>query len=121
MSNTPQNCIVWFEIPVTDLGKGIAFYEAVTGGPLAREQMGPDEVAIFKSPGVAGHLCVGEAGQAGKGPTLHLACAGTAEDASARVIAAGGQVVSPVMAIPQGRFAYALDPYGNSIGLFEAA
>jgi predicted enzyme related to lactoylglutathione lyase len=31
----------------------------------------------------------------------------------------GGKVLSPVITIPPGRFAYATDPDGNSIGLFE--
>jgi predicted enzyme related to lactoylglutathione lyase len=35
-----------------------------------------------------------------------------------RVTANGGQVVSPVVQIPSGRFAYCLDPDGNSFGLF---
>jgi predicted enzyme related to lactoylglutathione lyase len=35
-----------------------------------------------------------------------------------RVTANGGQVVSSVVQIPSGRFAYCLDPDGNSFGLF---
>ena len=30
----------------------------------------------------------------------------------------GGEVVSPIITIPAGRFAYCLDPDGNSFGLF---
>jgi predicted enzyme related to lactoylglutathione lyase len=36
-----------------------------------------------------------------------------------RVKDAGGQVVSPPITIPPGRFFYAVDPFGNSIGFFE--
>ena len=36
-----------------------------------------------------------------------------------RVTENGGTVVSPVIEIPAGRFAYCLDPDGNSIGLFN--
>jgi len=35
-----------------------------------------------------------------------------------RVTANGGQVVSPIISIPSGRFVYCLDPDGNSFGLF---
>ncbi len=38
----------------------------------------------------------------------------------ARVFDSGGEVVSPVIDIPAGRFAYCLDPDGNSFGLFAA-
>jgi predicted enzyme related to lactoylglutathione lyase len=34
------------------------------------------------------------------------------------VVPAGGKVVSDPIAIPAGRFAYCLDPDGNSFGLF---
>ena len=43
------------------------------------------------------------------------------ENALARVPANGGAVDSPIIDIPQGRFAYTRDPDGNRIGLFEAA
>ncbi len=41
------------------------------------------------------------------------------EAGMARCFDAGGQVVSPIIEIPPGRFAYAKDLDGNSIGLFE--
>ena len=37
-----------------------------------------------------------------------------------RVWEAGGKVVSDPISIPDGRFAYTLDPDGNSFGLFSA-
>ena len=41
------------------------------------------------------------------------------EQAMAACTKGGGAVVSPVITIPPGRFCYATDPDGNSIGLFE--
>ena len=41
------------------------------------------------------------------------------EAALERVKNAGGEVVSDVIWIPAGRFAYCLDPDGNSIGVFS--
>jgi predicted enzyme related to lactoylglutathione lyase len=40
------------------------------------------------------------------------------EDALKRVGESGGKVVSDIVTIPPGRFAYCTDPDGNSIGLF---
>jgi len=39
----------------------------------------------------------------------------------ARCDDAGCKVVSPIVEIPPGRFAYARDLDGNSLGLFESA
>ena len=37
-----KNAIAWFEIPTTQLDRAQAFYEAVLGQPLRRENMGPE-------------------------------------------------------------------------------
>lgn len=124
MSKAPANSIAWFEIPVRDLGKGKAFYGAVTGYQLKDEQMGPNPTAIFAYSGdrataISGHLYVGDPAGKGSGATVHL-YADELEAALARVGEAGGEVVSPIIAIPAGRFAYCRDPDGNSFGLFSA-
>lgn len=119
---TPTNAIVWFEIPVRDLDKGKTFYGKVTGQTLKDEQMGPNPTAIFAYSGndnVSGHLYVGEPAAKGSGNTVHLAV-DRLEPALERVGEAGGEVVSPIIAIPAGRFAYCRDPDGNSFGLFSA-
>jgi uncharacterized protein len=118
---TPANAVVWFEIPVTDLAKSKAFYGSVLQEELEDQAMGPNLTAIFspaKGPGVSGHLYVGKPGTPGSGNTVHLAAPEPLEESMARLQAHGGQVVSPVIEIPAGRFAYCLDPDGNSIGLF---
>lgn len=125
MAHTPTHSAVWFELPVADLDRAIAFYSAATGATITREQMGPDVTATFKpadpATGVAGHLYKGKPAGDGTGPTVHLSAEGTVEAMMERVRAAGGQVVSPAIEIPPGRFFYATDPDGNSIGLFERA
>ena len=70
--------------------------------------------------GTGGHLYPGTPAP-GTGPTVHLAIAGTVDPAMTRCTAGGGAIVSPVITIPPGRFCYATDPDGNSIGLFEVA
>lgn len=123
MTYAPENFVVWTEIPVTDMEAGIAFYSAVTGADLTLDTSGPNPMAIFKprdpKAGVAGNLYPGKPAARGEGPTIHLAAHGRSEEAMERVTAAGGEVVSPPIEIPEGRFFYAVDPFGNSVGFFE--
>ena len=67
---------------------------------------------------VAGHLYPGKPAAHGTGTTIHLAVADL-EDGLERVKTNGGEVVSPIITIPAGRFAYCVDPDGNSFGLFN--
>ncbi|WP_375279696.1 VOC family protein [Pseudooctadecabacter sp.] len=119
-----QAYVVWTEIPVTNLRAAADFYAEVFGWTMDIVQMGPNEVAMFNAltddddNAVAGHLYQGTPA-AGSGPTIHIALPGTVEDGAKRCVAAGGQVMGPVIDIPQGRFQYATDPDGNSIALFE--
>ncbi|MCA8882052.1 MAG: VOC family protein [Rhodobacteraceae bacterium] len=123
MSFTPKDFTVWIEIPVRDLDKAVEYYARVTGADLIPEEIGPNRTARFPTAakGVAGHLYEGAPAPEGAGPTIHLMFDGPLETALERVWEAGGKVVSDPISIPDGRFAYTLDPDGNSIGLFEAA
>ncbi len=122
---SPQHTTVWAELPVTDLDKGIAFYSAVTGLEINKTDMDGNVMGMFKvsddMTGVAGHLYQGKPAGDGSGPTVHLLAMGKLEEVMQRVTKAGGDVVSEPIAIPAGRFFYAKDPDGNSIGLFEAS
>lgn len=117
----PQSAVVWFEIPTSNMDRSKAFYREVTGMSLRDQNEGPNPMAIFNvqdpQTGVAGHLYPGVPSQ-GSGPTVHLSIEGDLESALDRVRASGGKVVSEVIEIPAGRFAYCEDPDGNSIGLF---
>ena len=124
MTHTPANSLVWGEIPVTDLDRAAAFYAAVTGMTGTPNTTGPNPMVDFLPSGGAGvglHLYPGTPASNGAGPTLHLSAGGALEDTMARVTEAGGTVVSPIVTIPPGRFFYAIDPDGNSVGLFETA
>ena len=121
MSEQPKNTCVWFEIPCTDLDKSTKFYETVLGLKMTRDDNGPNPMVAFTSmedAGVSGHLYPGKPQAAGTGSTIHFGVTDKLEDAMERVPGAGGQVVSPIIPIPVGRFVYCLDPDGNSIGLF---
>lgn len=121
MSDQPKNTAVWFEIPVTDLDAAKRFYEEALSIEMTRNDDGPNPMVMFSGMadmGVSGHLYPGKPSDGGAGNTIHLAVGGSLDDAMARVKAAGGEVVSPVIGIPAGSFFYATDPDGNSIGLF---
>ena len=124
MSTVPTHAVVWFEIPVTDLAKSTAFYQAITQHEMVQTEMGGQAMSIFPTTdpatGVSGNLVEGKPAGEGAGPTLHLVCKGKLEDTIQRVWDAGGRVVSPEVVIPEGRFAYCLDLDGNSISIFEA-
>jgi uncharacterized protein len=117
----PVNAVAWFEIPVTDMKRSRAFYEGVLGHAMS-DMEGPNPMAAFAAAGerpVSGHIYPGRPAAAGTGPTIHFAVTGSLEDALARVTDNGGSVVSPIIEIAAGRFAYCLDPDGNSFGLFR--
>ncbi|SEW30799.1 hypothetical protein SAMN04488515_2180 [Cognatiyoonia koreensis] len=119
---TAKPTVVWTEIPVTDLAKAQQFYETVFGFKMAMDDTGPNPIVNFDADldGIGGHLYPGEPAS-GNGPTIHLATPDKLEAAMERCTKAGGKMISPIVAIPPGRFAYATDPDGNSIGLFEPA
>jgi uncharacterized protein len=123
MGFQPEHFVCWAEIPVTDMEKGMAFYSAVTGADLELDASGPNPMANLRpkdmNAGVGGHLYPGKPAANGEGPTIHLVAEGRLEDVMERVKTAGGQVISPPITIPPGRFFYAIDPFGNSVGLFE--
>ena len=114
--------VVWNEIPTSNLEAAIPFYEKVFGYKLVIDEMpgGRQAIMMGDETSVGASLYVGQSAE-GKGPALHLAIDGKVEDACTRVTGAGGKVVSEIITIPQGRFAYALDLDGNRLGLFEAA
>ena len=119
---TDRAIMVWGEIPVTDMDKSVAFYNAVFGYTMEIDHSGPNPMAtlggLMNTAGA--HLYPGQPAADG-GNTIHLGLMDDLESGMARCTAAGGEVVSPPISIPAGRFAYAKDLDGNSIGLFEAA
>lgn len=123
MTSAPANTLVWGEVPVRDLDRAMAFYGNVFGFEMSVDESGPNPMSLFsyQPGGAAGHLYPGEPAAPGTGPTLHLLVPDMLEDAAGRCEKAGGTIKSDPIPLPMGRFQYALDPDGNSIGLFEAA
>ena len=122
MPFTPDNALVWSEIPTTDLDAAIAFYQAVFDWDIEKQTDGPNPVGMIKtaSPsGSAGHIYPGQPADNGQGPTPHYLVPDTIEAATERLVAAGGTKVSDPIPFPGGRFLYAQDPDGNSIGQYQ--
>ena len=125
MPFTPTNPFVWIEIPVTDMDRAIGFYSKVFGYEFKIDTSGANPMAMFSAKdfetGVAGHLYPGKPAAKGTGITAHMEIADDLDAAKARVIEAGGTIEldGHVVEIPFGKFCYATDPDGNSIGLYE--
>lgn len=122
MTELPFNHLAWAEIPVSDMAKAQAFYEAVLHLKMAPYEGGANAMASFGAmdqAGVSAHIYPGKPAGDGSGPSVHLTVSDRLEDAMERVKQAGGTVLSEPIPIPYGRFVYILDLDGNSIGLFE--
>lgn len=117
-----QPIVVWSEIPVSDMKKAVAFYNEVFDWQMTIDESGPNPMAILggNMNTAGGHLYPGTPAS-GDGPTVHIAVSDRLEDATIRCRKAGGKVIGDIVTIPPGRFVYANDPDGNSIGLFEPA
>lgn len=123
MAGAPSHSVVWFELPAADLDRATQFYETVFKTKLVlTTENTPNPYATFPTAdgmGVSGHIYPGKPAN-GEGPTLHLPVPDNLEATIERLKDAGGTLLDmPIITIPPGRFAYALDIEGNSIGLFE--
>jgi len=86
MSFKPANTVAWTEIPVTDLDKGIAFYETVFDFEISRVDNGPNPIAVFSASdqsGISGHLYPGKPADQGQGGGVAMAQA--AEEALIKI------------------------------------
>jgi len=125
MPFTPTNPFVWIEMPVTDMDRAMAFYSKVFGYDFEVDTSGPNPTAMFTpkdvQTGTAGYLYPGKPAAKGTGMSAHMEIPDDLDAAKARVIEAGGsfELDGAVIEMPFGRFSYALDPDGNSLGLFE--
>lgn len=115
----PNILVVWTEIPVRDMDRAMKFYGDTFNWTLTRDDTGPNPMAVFNDDmgAVGGHLYPGTPG--GDGPTPHIAVPDSLEATMARCFEAGGRIEGEPVEIPVGRFVYARDTEGNSIGFFE--
>ena len=110
--------ISWFDIPVSDMARAIAFYERVTSQKLKRMPVGEDrETALFESDGCL--FCAPEDEPSHFGSRIYFNADSGIDDWLSRVEAAGGKTLVPKTPIGGGRgfFAYFEDSEGNRVGL----
>lgn len=120
-----QNAINWFEIPVSNMNRAIAFYEAMSGRSLRREPFGPpgSELAVFTMPeeaSVQGALMFSPDGKpSASGTLVYLNAAPSIDAWLGRVVANGGSVAMPKFELPDGNgwIAQIMDTEGNRVGL----
>ena len=111
--------MVWFEIPVLDLARAMAFYEAVLGVPLERRVTDGHEMAVFLEPeGAVGALAHGESYVPSLDGCRVYFDVTDAEQVLDRAVAAGGRVLYPVTEVEPGiRVAEFADCEGNRIAV----
>jgi uncharacterized protein len=127
----PRNAIDWFEIPVRQMDRAVAFYEALLAVPIRRERIGTAELGVFvygdgaPGKGVGGCLLGGADAPepSTSGSLVYLAARPTLDAVLARVEALGGRITTPKVQLPgdMGCFAHVTDSEGNRVGLHGTA
>ena len=121
-----NNVVGWFEIPVKNMERAIAFYEEVLDLKLSKNKMGPLDMAWFPwledKPGTPGTLVhYPEFYKPSTDGVLIYLTAHSDDLANelSKVEAAGGQIIQPKTKISDeyGNMALIIDTEGNRIAL----
>lgn len=121
-----NNIVGWFEIPVLNMERAIAFYETVFAVKLDRNQMGPLDMAWFpwidSAYGSGGSLVCNEEyyKPSSNGVVVYLtALSGDLSNELEKVKAAGGKILQEKTKISDehGFMSVILDSEGNKIAL----
>lgn len=120
--NTLNN---WFELPVQQLDRAVAFYEYVLGAEFRRETIGDTDMAVFPhvKPATGGALVKGAMFQPASGGTIVYLATADIVAALARVSEKGGECCFGPQVLPQGigTIALIIDSEGNRVGLHQPA
>ena len=117
-----RDAIHWFEIPVTDLDRAQRFYETLFARSMRREQMGPQELAVFAYEDGIGGALIKSATAPKPGPEgvlVYLNASPSLDVVLSRASELGAQVLQPKLELPRdiGFIAQIVDSEGNRIGL----
>jgi predicted enzyme related to lactoylglutathione lyase len=120
--NRQHNRVVWFDIPVADLTRAIAFYSAVLGVRVDKEDFGDSSIGVIEhQEGNGGCLVPGREEIASGGVLIYLNVDGRIRDAVHQVVPHGGTVLKPAHSIgPHGFRAIVLDSEGNRVALHSS-
>jgi len=122
-----RHAIDWFEIPVSDMDRAAAFYEALLATTIRRERIEPHALGVIKydASAVGGCLIQGDDVPAPStaGTLIYLNAGPSLDTVLARVEAAGGRITTPKVTLPgeMGCFAHITDSEGNRVGLHAPA
>jgi uncharacterized protein len=115
--------VVYFELNVADAARSIPFYEEAMGWKITRSDIGGAgdywmvSTGSRDSGGIDGGLMATRDGQP---RTVNIVRVPDVDEALAKIIRAGGQVVEPKMSIPTvGWIAYCADPGGLIFGVWQ--
>lgn len=126
MNETIANPVGWFEIPVTDMDRAIAFYEATFGVKIAKHDMGPLLMGWFPmyphGKGASGALVLHKdwyKPSSFEGALIYFtAYSGDVDIELQRAVKAGGKIAQPKKSIGEyGHVAFFIDSEGNRMGL----
>jgi hypothetical protein len=117
--NSQHNRVVWFDLPVADLARAQAFYQAVLGVNVHREKFQQFDFCVIEHhDGNGGCLIFDPAKVAAAGILVYMNVDGRIRDAVAKVAQNGGKVLEDTHGIgPHGFRAIVLDSEGNRIAL----
>ena len=119
-----KNPVCYFEIPVTDLERAIAFYKAVFDYQFERVNIDGNEMALFpafdKASGITGALAKGESYIPGKqGARIYFSVV-SIEETLHKAKLTGGKVLYPKTSVGEyGSVAEFEDSEGNCIALHQ--
>jgi predicted enzyme related to lactoylglutathione lyase len=113
----------WFEIPVANFERAVAFWEKTLGISMKVENMG-HRMAVFPyqcPEGTGGCLIEGTCPPSSSGTSVYLLVKDSLEETMARAFKNGGQELFPITPLPDpiGRFAVIQDSEGNRVGLHQ--
>ena len=117
-----NSAVTWFEIPASDLDRAATFYAEVIGHKLARQTMGPMEMAVFpyeQASGIGGCVLKTDAVKPGQGSIVYLHVGKDIDTALSRAERAGGRIAFQKTALPNdmGYYVHIIDSEGNRVGL----
>jgi len=122
--NSQNNWAVWFDIPVSDLGRAVKFYSAVLDVKVSQEKFEDFEFGVLEHEQGNGGCLVPKADEitSTSGILLYLNVDGRLQDAVSKVESQGGQIVQAVHSIgPHGFRSIVLDSEGNRIVLHSSS
>jgi hypothetical protein len=117
--NSRLNRAVWFDVPVVDLDRAVAFYAAVLGVEVMKEQFGEVSFGLIDhEDGNGGCLVVRPDEVSSTGLLVYMNADGRIRDAVIKAVEHGGSMIEDVQSLgPHGFRAVVLDSEGNRIAL----